>query len=63
MDLSELSAGTVVETKKPHACGGTLWEIVRTGADKKIKCKRCGRILVLLPDELRKRVRRIVEET
>ena len=62
MDLSELTLGTVVETKKPHPCGGVLWEIVRTGADDKIKCLTCGRVVVLLPDELKKRVRRIDKE-
>ena len=62
MDLSELTVGTVVETKKPHPCGGVLWEIVRTGADVKIKCKKCGRGVMLLPDELLKRVRRTHKE-
>ena len=52
-----------VETKKPHPCGGNLWQIVRTGADYKIKCLTCGRIVMLTPDELQKRVRRVVEET
>ena len=52
-----------VETKKPHPCGGKLWQIVRTGADYKIKCLTCGRIVMLTPDELQKRVRRVVEET
>ena len=61
MDLSQLKIGTVVETKKPHPCGGALWEIVRTGADIKIKCQTCGRVVLLLPDELKKRVRRTRE--
>ena len=61
MDISELTVGTAIETKKPHPCGGALWEIVRTGADIKIKCLTCGRAVMLLPDELKKRVRRIKE--
>ena len=62
MDLNQLILGAVLEMKKPHACGGTRWEIVRLGADRKIKCMTCGRIVVLLPDELLRRVRRIAEE-
>lgn len=62
MDLRALSPGTVVETKKPHPCGGTRWEIVRTGADYKIKCLTCGRLVMLTPDELKKRVKRMVAE-
>ena len=59
--MIELKVGTVIETKKPHPCGGALWEIVRTGADIKMKCQTCGRAVLLLPDELRRRVRRIKE--
>ena len=62
MDLNEFQIGTVVKTKKPHPCGGVLWEIVRTGADIKIKCLTCGRGVMLLPDELKKRVRCIEKE-
>lgn len=62
MDLKRFPIDAIVETKKPHPCGGVLWKIVRTGADYKIKCLTCGRIVMLTPDELKKRVRRIVEE-
>ena len=62
MDLT-LKLGTVVETKKPHPCGGKLWESIRTGADWKIKCRTCGRAVMLSPDELKKRVRRVAEES
>lgn len=60
MDLT-LTLGAVVETKKPHPCGGKLWEITRTGADWKIKCRTCGRTVMLSYDELKKRVRRVAE--
>ncbi len=60
MVISELKLGVLLETKKPHPCGGTLWKIVRTGADFKIRCETCGRIVMLTPDELGKRARRIV---
>ena len=62
MDLTTLCLHAVVETKKPHPCGGKLWEIVRTGADYKIRCLTCGRVVMLTPDELRKRVRRVAKE-
>ena len=53
-----MKLGDIVETKKPHPCGGTKWEIVRTGADYKIKCQSCGRVVMLGYDELLKRLRR-----
>lgn len=63
MDLTQFTLGRIVETKKQHPCGGSRWEIVRTGADFKIRCLTCGRVVMLTPDELRKRVRRIAEDT
>ncbi len=57
-----MKLGDIVETKKPHPCGGKTWEIVRTGADYKIRCRTCGRVVMLTPDELKKRVRRVLSE-
>ena len=62
MDLTQFTLGTVVETKKQHPCGGKRWESVRTGADFKIRCLTCGRGVMLTPDELKKRVKRVAEE-
>ena len=33
--------------KKQHACGTNLWTITRNGADIKIKCKNCGREIMM----------------
>jgi len=57
MDLTEYKLKDRIETKKPHPCGGKEWEIVRTGADYKMKCLTCGRVVMLSPDELKKRVK------
>ncbi len=46
--------GDKIISKKSHACGGNEWQIVRTGADIKIKCTKCGRAIFLSPDELKK---------
>jgi hypothetical protein len=62
MDIKDLKLGDKLETKKTHPCGGKIWEITRTGADLKIKCATCGRIVMLSPDELKKRVRRVLGE-
>ena len=43
--------GDKIKAKKPHACGSREWEVVRTGADIKLKCVGCGRmIFVSIPD-------------
>ncbi len=38
--------GDLVVTKKTHPCGSNQWTIVRVGADIKIKCLKCERIIM-----------------
>ena len=45
--IAEFGLGDVVLMKKPHACGANEWIIIRVGADVKIKCAQCGRIVML----------------
>jgi len=42
-----LRAGDVVQMKKTHACGGDLWEVLMAGADVRMKCRKCGRVVLL----------------
>ena len=34
--------GDIVKLKKPHPCGSQEWEILRVGADLRLKCTGCG---------------------
>ena len=43
--------------KKQHPCGGVAWEVVRVGADIKIRCATCGKYVNLTRDELKKRIK------
>lgn len=45
--LNEFQLGDTVMMKKPHACGCNEWLITRVGADIKIKCLTCGRVVML----------------
>lgn len=53
--------GDVVKMKKLHPCGSDLWEITRTGMDFGIKCKGCGRFVMLPRPKFEKAVKRIEE--
>ena len=35
--------GDIVKLNKPHPCGSYEWEILRVGADFRLKCVGCGR--------------------
>ena len=50
--------GGKIKARKPHACGGDEWQIVRTGADVKLKCLKCGKALFFSPDEISKMTKR-----
>lgn len=52
--------GDEVEMRKPHACGGNRWVLVRTGADLRVKCLGCGRSLLMPRDQFNRAVRRVV---
>lgn len=59
--MFEINLGDTVITKKSHPCGSTSWECVRTGADIKLKCQTCGRIIMLDREECRKRTKKIIK--
>ena len=62
MNNKEYTLGTKVIMKKSHPCGSNLWEIVRLGADIKIKCLNCNRVVMIPRVEFNKRIKKIVEE-
>lgn len=53
--------GSVVVMKKQHPCGANEWEIVRVGADIKIKCCNCGRSIMLPRIDFNKKVKKVIK--
>ncbi len=52
--------GDVVRLRKPHPCGGFEWEVVRLGADIGLRCRGCGRRVLLERRTLEKRLKAFV---
>lgn len=50
----------LVQMKKPHACGENKWEILRMGADIRIKCMGCGHIVMMPRAEFNKKLKKVV---
>lgn len=50
----------VVQMKKKHPCGSDEWNVMRVGADFRIKCTGCGRVVMLPRMKFEKSVKRIV---
>lgn len=57
--IDAFALGDRVILKKPHACGENLWEIVRVGADVKLKCTGCQRVVMLDRLEFLKRAKKL----
>lgn len=51
----EILIGDVIKSRKPHPCGSDEWTVIRTGADIKMKCNKCGRIVMLDRDSFLRR--------
>lgn len=47
----------IIKTKKPHVCGNNEWQVIRVGADIKIKCLKCNREVMIPKYDLDKKVR------
>ena len=43
----EIGLGDVVRLRKKHPCGSDEWQVVRVGADIRIKCLKCQRQVLL----------------
>ena len=54
--------GDVILSRKPHPCGGSEWTVTRTGADIKMKCNTCGRVVMLDRDTFFKRRKALVSQ-
>lgn len=55
-----LNTGDLVKMRKTHPCGSDLWTVTYVGADIKIRCEKCGRIVMLDRPTFEKRVKKIV---
>ena len=38
----DIQVGDVLIMKKQHPCGSDRWEVLRTGADFRLRCLGCG---------------------
>ncbi|MBR0576555.1 DUF951 domain-containing protein [Proteiniclasticum sp. BAD-10] len=60
--IKEYELGTVVQMKKQHPCGSYQWEVTRLGADIKIKCLGCERIVMLPRSKFEKDAKKVIEQ-
>ena len=57
----DINVGDVLKLKK-HPCGSREWEVLRVGADFRLKCLGCGHQIMIARKLLEKNVKEIVEK-
>jgi hypothetical protein len=58
--MKEYKLGSIVTMKKGHPCGTNEWEIIRMGADIKLKCLGCNRVVMLSRIDFNKRLKKVL---
>ena len=58
--VMEIKLGDVVRLRKKHPCGGDEWEVVRLGADIRIRCLKCQRYVLLERSTFERRVKAFI---
>lgn len=58
----KIEVGNIVKLKKQHPCGSKEWEVLRVGADFRLKCMGCAHQLMMPRTTLEKNVKEIIEK-
>lgn len=55
----DLNVGEIIKLKKPHPCGNSEWEILRTGMDFRLKCLGCEHQIMIPRKQVEKSIRQV----
>lgn len=59
----DIKVGNRIKMKKQHPCGSHEWEVLRIGADFRLKCAGCGHQIMISRKSVEKNLREIYENT
>ena len=57
-----IDVGNIVKLKKQHPCGSQEWEVLRIGADFRLKCMGCGHQIMIARKLVEKNLKEIREK-
>lgn len=55
----DIQVGDMLVLKKPHPCGSREWEVLRIGADFRLKCLGCGHQVMTPRRQVEKNIKEI----
>ena len=56
----DIQVGDKLGLKKAHPCGSHEWEVLRIGADFRLKCAGCGHQIMIPRVQIEKRIRQVI---
>lgn len=59
MGQIQFEVGDTIKLKKKHPCGSFEWEVLRVGADFRLKCKGCGHQIMIARKLVEKNLKEI----
>ncbi len=59
----DINVGDIITLKKQHPCGSKEWEVLRVGADFRLKCMGCEHQIMVSRQQTEKNIRKIVPGT
>jgi hypothetical protein len=62
LEEKKYELGDIVELKKKHPCGSLQWEVVRMGADIKIRCLGCDHLVMIPRVKFNKQLKKVVRK-
>ena len=58
----DIQLGDILTMKKAHPCGAKQWQVLRTGADFKLRCLGCGHEVMGPRSKFEKSIREVRRE-
>jgi len=58
--MENVTLGDLVQMRKTHPCGSDKWTVIRVGADIKIRCSGCERIVMMDRADFMKRMKKVI---
>lgn len=59
----DIQVGDILKLKKQHPCGSAEWEVLRVGADFRLKCMGCGHQIMIARRQAEKSIKKILPKS
>lgn len=56
----EVLVGDILVLKKQHPCGSKEFEVLRSGADFRLKCRGCSHVMMVARVKIEKSIKQII---